>query len=88
MGEWQTRAQVSMLLLPNAARTIFCTTYTSSLVHRLEEMPPIAPTPYSAWSALKPVATVEIASSHETWRHSSSIESRTIGDSWRSRWEA
>ena len=24
VGEWQTRAQVSMLLLPNAARTSFC----------------------------------------------------------------
>ena len=45
-----------MLLLPNAARTIFWTTYTSSLVHRLEEMPPIAPTPCSAWIALKPSA--------------------------------
>ena len=88
MGEWQTRAQVSMLLLPNAARTIFWTTYTSSLVHRLEEMPPIAPTPCSAWMALKPSATLAIASSHETVRHSSSIVSRTIGDSWRSLWEA
>jgi hypothetical protein len=26
VGEWHTRAQVSMLLLPNAARTIFWTT--------------------------------------------------------------
>ena len=25
VGEWHTRAQVSTLLLPNAARTIFCT---------------------------------------------------------------
>ena len=66
MGEWHTRAQVSMLLLPNAARTIFWTTYTSSLVQRLEEMPPIAPTPCSAWIAWKPSATLAIASSHET----------------------
>ena len=88
MGEWHTRAQVSMLLLPNAARTIFWTTYTSSLVHRLEEMPPIAPTPCSAWRALKPSATLAIASSHETLRHSSSIVSRTIGSSWRSSWAA
>ena len=88
MGEWQTRAHVSMLLLPNAARTSFWTTYTSSLVHRLEEMPPIAPTPCSAWSDWKPVAILAIASSHETLRHSSSIVSRTIGDSWRSLWAA
>ena len=25
VGEWQTRAQVSILLLPKPARTIFCT---------------------------------------------------------------
>ncbi len=25
VGEWHTRAQVSTLLLPNAARTSFCT---------------------------------------------------------------
>ena len=88
MGEWQTRAQVSMLLLPKAARTIFWTTKTSSLVHRLEEIPPIEPTPCSAWIALKPSATRAIASSQETVRHSSSMESRTIGESWRSSWEA
>ena len=77
-----------MLLLPKAARTIFWTTYTSSFVHRLDEMPPIAPTPYSDWRAWKPAATVAIASSQETVRHSSSMESRTIGASWRSRWLA
>ena len=37
-----------MLLLWNAARTIFCTTYTSSLVQRDDETPPIAPRPWSA----------------------------------------
>jgi hypothetical protein len=42
VGEWHTRAQVSTLLLPNAARTSFCTRYVSSLVQREEVMPPIA----------------------------------------------
>ena len=46
------------------------------------------PTPCSDWMAWKPVATVAIASSHETFRHSSSIVSRTMGESWRSRWAA
>ena len=41
VGEWQTRAQVSTLLLPNAVRTIFCTTNTSSLVQRDDVIPPI-----------------------------------------------
>ena len=45
VGEWQTRAQVSTLLLPKAARTIFCTTKTSSFVQREDVMPPMAPTP-------------------------------------------
>ena len=37
---------------------------------------------------LEAVATLAIASSHETLRHSSSIVSRTIGESWRSLWAA
>ncbi len=37
---------------------------------------------------MNPSATLAIASSHETLRHSSSMESRTIGDSWRSLWAA
>jgi hypothetical protein len=77
-----------MLLLPNAARTIFWTTYTSSLVQRLDEMPPMEPTPCSDWIAWKPEATLAIASSQETLRHSSSIDSRTMGESWRSLWAA
>ena len=39
-----------MLLLPNAARTIFCTTNTSSFVQRDEEIPPIAWRPYRSRS--------------------------------------
>ena len=85
MGEWQTRAQVSTLLLPNAARIIFWTTYTSSLVQRDDVMPPIAPTPWSRWIARKRSAAYAIASSQGTTRHSSSIDSRTMGSSWRSR---
>lgn len=57
VGEWQTRAQVSTLLLPNAARIIFCTTYTSSFVVREEVMPPIAPTPCRVWMSSILVAT-------------------------------
>ncbi len=48
----------------------------------------MAPTPCSAWSARNPVATLAMASSQETARHSSSMESRTIGLSWRSWWAA
>ncbi len=88
VGEWQTRAQVSMLLLPNAARTIFWTTYTSSLVQREDEMPPMEPTPYFSRSPRKPSAIRAIASSHDTTCHSSSMESRTIGFIWRSSCEA
>ena len=40
VGEWQTRAQVSTLLLPNAARISFWTRNVSSLVQRLDVMPP------------------------------------------------
>ena len=36
VGEWQTRAQVSTLLLPKPARTSFWTRNTSSLVQRDE----------------------------------------------------
>ena len=69
-GEWQTRAQVSTLLLPNAARTIFWTTYTSSLVHRDEEMPPIdAGAVLAPGSRVNRRATKPIASSHSTSRH-------------------
>ena len=51
-------------------------------------MPPIAPTPYFSRSERNPDATRAIASSHETTRHSSSIESRTIGAICRSRCDA
>lgn len=79
MGEWQTRAQVSTLLLPNAARTIFWTTYTSSFVHREEVIAPTAPVPYVSCSARIRRATVAMASSHSTSRHGSVIFSRTMG---------
>ena len=45
VGEWHTRAHVSTLLFPNAARTIFCTTNTSSLVQREELIAPIESKP-------------------------------------------
>ena len=45
VGEWQTRAQVSTLLLPNPARTSFWTRNVSSLVQRDEVMTPTAPRP-------------------------------------------
>lgn len=45
VGEWHTRAHVSTLLFPNAARTIFCTTNTSSLVQRDELIAPIESKP-------------------------------------------
>ncbi len=79
---------MSTLLLPNAARIIFWTTYTSSLVQRDEVMPPMECTPCSAWISSSRAAVYEIASSHETARHGSVIFSRIIGSSWRSRCEA
>ena len=88
MGEWQTRAHVSTLLLPNAARTIFWTTYTSSLVHRDEVIAPIEPVPCAAWISRSRLAVWVIASSHDTSRHSSVIDSRIIGSVMRSGCEA
>jgi hypothetical protein len=58
------------------------------LVQREDEMPPIEPTPCFSRRPRNPSATRVMASSHDTTCHSSSIESRTIGDSCRSRWEA
>ena len=75
---------MSTLLLPNAARTIFWTTYTSSFVHREEVMAPIEPGPCAAWISVSRRAVNAIASSHETSRHASSTLSRTIGESTRS----
>jgi hypothetical protein len=40
------------LLLPNAARIIFCTRKVSSLVQREEVMPPMESRPYLAWMRL------------------------------------
>ena len=56
VGEWHTRAQVSMLLLPNPARTIFCTRNTSSLVQREELIAPTESRPYFAWMRLNSFA--------------------------------
>jgi hypothetical protein len=56
VGEWHTRAHVSTLLLPNAARTSFCTRYVSSLVQRDDVMPPIESLPYVAWRRLNSAA--------------------------------
>ena len=88
VGEWHTRAQVSTLLLPKAVRTIFCTANTSSFVQRDEVMPPIEFWPYLACTPFNLVAAKAIASSHETFFHSSSIDSRIIGSSSRSGWLA
>ncbi len=84
VGEWQTRAQVSMLLLAKAVRTKRWTTNTSSLVQRDDEMPPIELMPWRCWMSRNRSAAYVIASSHDTTRHSSSIDSRTIGSSTRS----
>src|SRR6185312_4218466 len=69
VGEWHTRAQVSTLLLPNAALIIFWTTYTSSFVHRDEVMPPIACEPWSRWISSIRRAVYAMASSQDTSRH-------------------
>ena len=41
VGEWQTRAQQSMLLLPSTTRANFCATKFSSLVPRAELSTPM-----------------------------------------------
>src|SRR6476646_11645874 len=79
VGEWQTRAQVSTLLLPKAARTSFCTRKVSSLVHRDEVMPPTEAGPYFAWMRLNSDAAKLIASSQETSRPGSVIFDLIIG---------
>jgi hypothetical protein len=58
------------------------------LVHREDEIAPIAAGPYRSWMVRIPRATVPIASSHSTSRHSSVIRSRTIGLRIRSGCEA
>ncbi len=88
VGEWHTRAQVSTLLLPNAVRTIFCTTNTSSLVQRDDVMPPMDVRPWRAWMSLKRVAAKAMASSQDTSRQGSAMDSRTNGLSTRSWWVA
>ena len=88
MGEWQTRAQVSTLLLPNAPRISFCTRNVSSLVQRDEVMPPTLSRPYCAWMRLNSPAAWAMASSHVTSRHGSVIAARIIGLVLRSLWLA
>ena len=56
VGEWQTRAQVSTLLLPKPTRTSFWTRNTSSLVQREDVMAPTASRPYCAWMRLNSLA--------------------------------
>ena len=56
VGEWQTRAQVSTLLLPKPARTSFWIRNTSSFVQRDEVMAPIKSRPYVAWMRLNSLA--------------------------------
>ena len=88
MGEWQTRAQVSTLLLPKPARTSFWTRKVSSLVQRDEVMPPIERLPYFAWMRLNSAAVWAMASSHVTSRQGSLILARIIGLRMRSLWVA
>ena len=69
VGEWQTRAQVSTLLLPNAVRIIFCTANTSSFVHArrrdaADRVPAV--TGLDVLQAASP--RTQMASSHETTR--------------------
>ena len=70
---------MSTLLLPNAARTSFCTRNVSSLVQRDEVMPPIESRPYFAWMRRNSLAAWPIASSQLTCCHGSSIDARIIG---------
>src|SRR5260221_10853188 len=86
VGEWQTRAQVSTLLLPKPARISFCTTNTSSLVQRDEVMPPTASRPYFPRIPLNFAAAKLKASSHDASRQGSLILSRIIGLRIRSLW--
>src|SRR5260370_40487690 len=79
VGERQARAQVSTLLLPNAARTSFWTRKVSSLVHREDVIAPIEPRPYFFWMRLNSAAAYSIASRHVTSRHGSPIDLRIIG---------
>jgi TonB-dependent receptor len=79
VGAWHTRAQVSMLLLPSAPRTSFCTRNTSSLVQREELMAPTASRPCCVWMRLNSEAACPIASAQLTSRHGSWIEPRIIG---------
>jgi len=88
VGEWHTRAQVSTLLVPNAARTSFCTSQVSSLVQRDEVMPPTASRPYWPWMRRNSEAAYSIASSHDTSRQESVMRLRIIGLSTRSLWVA
>ena len=53
VGEWQTRAQVSTLLLPKPARTSFWTRNTSSLVQRDEVIAPTEFAPVRRLNALE-----------------------------------
>src|SRR5258708_31705627 len=69
VGEWQTRAHVSTLLLPNAARTSFCTRNVSSFVHRDDVIPPTESSPYSRWMRRISDAAWVMASSQLTSRH-------------------
>src|SRR6201996_5275829 len=88
VGEWQTRAQVSTLLLPNAARISFCTRKVSSLVQRDEVMPPTEFLPYFAWMRLNSEAAWLIASSQLTSFQGSVALARIIGLRMRSLWVA
>src|SRR5271167_824561 len=68
VGEWQTRAQVSTLLLPKPARTSFCMTNTSSFVQRDEVIAPIESRPKSFCRRLNSLAAYANASFHVTSR--------------------
>lgn len=83
VGEWQTREQLSMLLVPIAARNTRCIAQPSSLVARAEASPAIASGPCSALMRVRSKVMRSSASSQEARR--SSPFSRTSGAVSRSR---
>src|SRR5688572_21166651 len=84
VGEWQTRAHVSTLLLLNTARTSFCIRNVSSFVQRDDVTAPTESRPYCCWMRLNSEATYAMASFQLTSFHGSSMDFRIIGFRMRS----
>src|SRR5215470_15873771 len=79
VGEWQMRAQLSILLLPSTARANFCVRKISSLVQRELETAPTDVLPYFFCTRRRPCAAYSIASGQLTLHHGSSIVVRISG---------